>query len=225
MFVGRDPNAARRRNAAIVLALMAANYGVRAAAHARALALAPRAFGPQMPAPCGPMDPFTTIARWPRVASSASGDVRPVQGAPRCLVEVAALPDFLSPFHWRVVARMSNGYDVRDLNVLDPRLQRNPATGEAPWRLTVHVPSPWTEAALRAARAPDAQVFLGFSRFPTVRNAANVDGTTTVRFTDLRFAGPLGPGGGGLDSPRNAFFMVTVVLGADGRIVEQRLGP
>jgi hypothetical protein len=172
------------------------------------------------------MDPFTTIARWPRVVSSAGGDLRPAPGAPRCLVEVAALPDFFSPFRWRVVARMSNGYDVRDLNVLDPRLQRDPASGEAtPWPLTVHVSSHWSEAALQAARAPDAQVFLGFSRFPTVRNAANVDGTTTVRFTDLRFAGPPGPGGGGLDGPRNAFFMVTVVLGADGRIVAQRRGP
>ena len=45
-----DPSPAARRNkAAFVLLLMAANYGVRAAAHHQALELAPRLFGPTLP--------------------------------------------------------------------------------------------------------------------------------------------------------------------------------
>src|SRR5919198_140786 len=46
---------ARRRNAAFVLVLMAANYGARASAHHRALTLAPRLFGPTLSPPCDPV--------------------------------------------------------------------------------------------------------------------------------------------------------------------------
>src|SRR3989442_5757945 len=53
LFGGRS-TVARRRNAAIVLVLMTANYGVRAAAHREALANAPRLFGPALPPACSP---------------------------------------------------------------------------------------------------------------------------------------------------------------------------
>ena len=43
LLVGAGSQPSRRRNAAIVLVLMAANYGVRGAAHHEALALGPRA--------------------------------------------------------------------------------------------------------------------------------------------------------------------------------------
>ncbi len=51
VFVGRSA-AARSRNAALVLALMVANYGLRGAAHQRALNLAPQIFGSGLPARC-----------------------------------------------------------------------------------------------------------------------------------------------------------------------------
>src|SRR6185503_17860340 len=45
LLFGGSSTAGRRRSAAIVLALMGANYGIRAPAHQQALALAPRLFG------------------------------------------------------------------------------------------------------------------------------------------------------------------------------------
>ena len=39
----------------------------------------------------------------------------------RCLVEIAAMPDFISPFRWRLIAQLSNGYEVRDLDLLTGR--------------------------------------------------------------------------------------------------------
>jgi inner membrane protein len=46
---GRQSVAARQRNAAIVLMLMAANYTLRAVEHSQALAMVPRLFGPTLP--------------------------------------------------------------------------------------------------------------------------------------------------------------------------------
>ncbi len=54
LLFGQASEASRRRNAAIVLVLMAANYGVRAVARHEAIGLAPRVFGPLMPQPCDP---------------------------------------------------------------------------------------------------------------------------------------------------------------------------
>jgi hypothetical protein len=51
---GRQSPAARQRNAAIVLVLMAANYGLRAVEHAQALATVPQLFGPTLAPPCDP---------------------------------------------------------------------------------------------------------------------------------------------------------------------------
>ena len=90
LLFGQASRAAGRRNAAIVLVLMAANYGVRAAAHHQALVNAPRVFGPILPERCDPSPPSTAlIDRWPRTTAS---DAR----APgrRCLVDIAAVPTF-----------------------------------------------------------------------------------------------------------------------------------
>src|SRR5207244_7050222 len=46
LLFGSASEAARRRNAAIVLVLMTANYGVRAVARHQAIGMAPRVFGP-----------------------------------------------------------------------------------------------------------------------------------------------------------------------------------
>src|SRR5437867_1502045 len=62
ILFGGASAAARRRNAAIVLALMAANYGVRGAAHRQALGAAPRLFRPTLPQPCGPAPSSCSLA-------------------------------------------------------------------------------------------------------------------------------------------------------------------
>ena len=100
LLFGAASAAARRRNATIVLLLMAVNYGVRGFAHHEALEIAPGLFG-ALPAPCEPGDtPATLLDSWPRTPAAPSSTPRR-----RCLVEIAAMPTFLSPFTWRVIAQ------------------------------------------------------------------------------------------------------------------------
>ncbi len=75
---------------------------------------------------------------------------------------------------------------------------------------------------LKAATAPIASVFLGFSRFPAARSFVAEDGTATVRWSDVRFVT------GALDDPqqfRRGLFGATVVLAPDGQVRTDRLGP
>jgi membrane-bound metal-dependent hydrolase YbcI (DUF457 family) len=214
---GRLSPATRCHNAAIVLMLMAANYGLRAVAHHQALVLAPRLFGPGLPQQCRPAaDSPLTIDRWPRRDTGESA--APV--GRRCLVEIAALPTFLSPFRWRVLAQMSNAYEVRELDVLDRRL-RDPAA-DVSRRVRQRYPNQWTGIVKRAATTRVGQVFLGFSRFPAARWAVDGDGVTTVRWQDMRFAGTAI--GGDQPVQRSNLFTATVRLSPDGRVLEQRLG-
>jgi inner membrane protein len=215
LLFGTRSAEARRRNAAIALVFMAANYGARGVLHHEALGTAARVFGPALPPLCderaahpGPID------RWPR-----DWTVAPPPGASgRCLVEIAAMPDFVSPFRWRLVARFSGSYEIQDVDLLHPPSERP----ESMWRRTHRVPDHWPPAALTAAASDLAQVFLGFSRFPAVRTFDRPDGTTVVRWVDLRF-------GDGVprrnEDPRaGSLFSAMVRIGPDGRIVEQGLG-
>jgi membrane-bound metal-dependent hydrolase YbcI (DUF457 family) len=214
---GRTSPRARRHNASIVLILMAANYGVRAVAHHQALVLAPRLFGPTLPQRCGPsVSPAAVIDRWPRPDPPAST----AAGGHRCLVEIAAIPTFLSPFRWRVLAQMSNAYEVRDLDVVDPRL-RDPAA-DVSWRVRIRYPNLWTPAVERAATTRLGQVFLGFSRFPAARWTVDGNGVTTVRWDDLRFAGTALAADQPLRPP--SLFTAMVRLDAAGYVIEERLG-
>jgi membrane-bound metal-dependent hydrolase YbcI (DUF457 family) len=212
---GRRSGAARRHDAFIVLVLMAANYGLRGVAHHQALALAPRLFGPTLPQRCAVRETASLVDRWPRhngAWTAASGQ--------RCLVEIAATPSFLSPFRWRVLAEMSNSYEVRDLDVLDRRL-RDP-TADVSWRVRLRYPNQWTASVEHAAATSVGQVFLGFSRFPAARWAVDANGVTTVRWEDMRFAGT--PLAGDQPVPQSSMFRALVRLAPDGRVVEQRLG-
>jgi membrane-bound metal-dependent hydrolase YbcI (DUF457 family) len=206
-----------RRNAAIALVLMAVNYGVRAAAHHTAVASAPAVFGGHLPPWCEQsVQPSWAIDRWPRRPPQSQRDV----GAQRCLVEVAAFPTFTSPFQWRLLAQLSNGYEIRDVDLL----RRSGVSSEplSTRTLSVRVPNQWTPAVIRAAETATARRFLGFSRFPAARSVVSGDGTATVRWSDLRFIQ------GSLDDPsqfRRGLFSVTVVIGPDGKILEERLGP
>jgi membrane-bound metal-dependent hydrolase YbcI (DUF457 family) len=215
LVFGSGSDAARRRNAAIVLALMAANYGLHAFAHHRALVEAPRVFGPRLAAPCDPAAVTTSlIDRWPRDGTKTTSDV----ASKRCLVEVAAMPSFVSPFKWRLVARLSNAYELEDVDLLDPRFQSD---ADRLWRVTLR-PNVWTSAAMHAASTPMAEVFLGFSRFPAARSVVDPSGRAIVRFSDMRFAGGLFS----LNQPQRGPdpFTLTVQLDADGQVRSEKIG-
>jgi inner membrane protein len=215
-FGGRGGPAARRRNAAIALLLMAANYGLRGASHHQAIVRAAEAFGPVLPAPCSSTPPPGWIDRWPRSAVAAKEGGAP----PHCLIEMAAMPGFMSPFSWRLIAQLSNGYELHDLDLLgDVGGARN---GTDRTRSSVRYPNQWTPAVMRAAQSHVAQVLLGFSRFPAARSYVDDKGNATVRWSDMRFvASPIGD-----RRPVNSnLFSVLVRLDPAGQIVEAKLGP
>jgi hypothetical protein len=217
-LLGRSTPQQRRAKAAFVLLVMATNYGVRAAAHRQALEVAPRLFGPTLPAPCDPGDESTGIVdSWPRRTPPSN----PPSGK-RCLVEIVAMPSFTSPFSWRIIAQMSNAYEIHDIDLLDRRYREPESGSEAPWRLTLRYPNVWTPTVEKAATTHLGQVYLGFSRMPAARSAVDSNGATTVRWTDMRFAG----GAFALDQPgpRTNPFTATVRLGADGQVLAEYLG-
>lgn len=217
-LIGRATEAQRQRKAAIVLALMAANYGLRAAAHHQVLTVAPRVFGPTLPPPCdAPVESPAIVDSWPRPSVPT-----PPERGRRCLVEMAAMPSFMSPFRWRIVAQMSNAYELHDVDLLDRAFSDRDTASDAPWRLTLRYPNNWTPAVLTAARTRVGEKFLGFSRFPAARSAADARGVTTVRWTDVRFAGGLTTLA--QPAPRTGLFTATVRLAPDGRVLEEWLG-
>ena len=218
LLFGRQSPAARQRNAAIVLVLMAANYGLRAVEHSQALATVPQLFGPTLAPPCDPQphDGWRPIDVWPRSRPTSSSTGK------RCLVELAAMPTFTSPFSWQIVAQVSNAYELRDVDLLDLRWRESDDESEAPWRTTLRYPNVWTPTVTRAAETELGRLFLGFSRFPAARSAIDPRGVTTVRWTDVRFAS----GGLALEQrrPGSSFFTATVTVGTDGQILLERLG-
>jgi len=220
LLFGRPSIDARRRNAVIALTLMAANYGVRAVAHHQALTLAPRLFGPTLPRPCDSAPiPASILDSWPRerttVSHAASGT--------RCLVEIAAMPTFLSPFSWRIVAHMSNAYEIHDIDLLDRRFRQAASDTEVFWRQVLRYPNMWNPAVEKAATTRVGRVFLGFSRFPAARSVVDSSGVTVVRWNDMRFVGGVTPS----DEPVRrsmGLFSATVRIGPDGRIIQETLG-
>jgi membrane-bound metal-dependent hydrolase YbcI (DUF457 family) len=235
LFFGRESPAARRRNAAIVLMLMTANYGLRAVAHHEAIALAPRLFGPTLPAPCADApDTASALDWWPRRNSEVRtqnlelgtqnpepATRNPLPGTRRCLIEVAAIPTFLSPLAWRVIVHASNSYDLRDVDLADAQWHTT-STRDGSWRQTVRYPNIWTPAAMQAGASPLARIFLGFSRFPAARSFTDASGATTVRFIDMRFVAGLLT----LEQPvrRPQPFSATIRLSSDGRVIDAALG-
>jgi len=225
LLFGNRSADAKQRYASVAFVAMAAIYGVRAFAHHQALELAPRLFGPTLPAKCADApDTSSALDVWPReVRLKPDTPSNVVSGfsrtGRRCLVEIAAMPTFTSPFDWRIVAQMSNSYEIHDVNVLDTRFREPAAEGEVFWRQSVRYPNIWTAATMQATTAPIANIFLGFSRFPDVRTFADNTGTTTVRFGDMRFAS-----GFVAVEQRVRPFTVTVHLDKDGKILDSSLG-
>jgi membrane-bound metal-dependent hydrolase YbcI (DUF457 family) len=218
LFLGRLSVEARRRNAAIVLTFVAAIYGVRAFMHHQALDLAPRLFGPTLPPRCDPpRDTAALVDSWPVPVPSP-----PRPGASRCLVEIAAIPTFMSPFDWRIVAQTSNAFEIHDVNLLDGRFREPEAESDAFWRQTIRYPNIWNADVTRAAQTRLGQVFLGFSRFPAARTARDSAGAVVVRFTDMRFVG--GPLISEQPARRVQPFTATIRFAPDGTLASERLG-
>src|SRR5262249_43774240 len=158
---------------------------VRAFMHREAIDIAPRLFGPTLPAPCDrPASIEPLLDSWPKAPPSP-----PAGAGRRCLVEIAALPTFMSPFDWRIIAQTSNSYEIHDVNLLDGRLRGDDGESGGFWRQSLRYPNVWTPEVMRAAATPAGQVFLGFSRFPAARTARDPSGVATVRFADVRFVG------------------------------------
>ena len=135
---------------------------------------------------------------------------------------MVAMPSFTSPFTWRIIAQMSNAYEIHDINLLDQRYRDPESNADVPWRLTLRYPNVWTPTVQQAATTHLGQVFLGFSRFPAARNAVDSHGMTTVRWTDMRFAG--GPFALDQPGPRVNPFTATVRIGANGQVLGEALG-
>ena len=217
-LLGRSTPAQRRAKATFVLLLMATNYGVRAAAHHQALVIAPRLFGPTLPQPCDPPPASAPLVdSWPRGATPSN----PPTGK-RCLVEMIAMPSFTSPFSWRIIAQMSNAYEIKDIDLLDRRYREPDRESDAPWRTTIRYPNVWTPIVEKASTTHLGQVYLGFSRMPAARSAVDGQGVTTVRWTDMRFVGGLP----GMDqrASRAVPFTASVRVSADGQILQEALG-
>ncbi len=215
---GQASEASRYRNASIVLTLTAAIYGVRAFAHREALESAPQLFGPALPQRCQADTLIDAgLVSWP-----SRVDASPPRSA-RCLVDLAAIPTFTSPFRWRLVAHLSNAYELHDVDVLDTRLRQAPPAAETFWRMTIRYPNVWSPAVETAAMTRLGQRFLGFSRFPAARWVVDTrSGTTTVRWTDMRFVAalPLNRAAGGA-----SLFTATVRLDEDRRVIDEHFGP
>ena len=145
----------------------------------------------------------------------------PPDPAKRCLVQLVALPTFFSPFTWRVVAHLSNAYEVHDVDLLDARFRQPADAGEVLWRTTLRIPNVWTPPVWTAASTGLARTFLGFARLPAARAFVDPTGTATVRWNDMRFIGmrrSLGPA-------QNDPFSVVIRIAPDGHVVAEQLIP
>ena len=218
---------ARSRNAAIALTLMILYYGLRAGAHQTALNVAPAVFGPLLPAPCeGSKAEAASSGRLSGLIAAWPAEKQPAltrSDGMRCLIEVAAIPTFRSPFQWRLIAHMSNGYELANANLFDRRVHQPPGAGsQALWRLAVTMPNRWSPEVFQAARTRMGRTFLGFSRFPAARAFSDRDGSVTVEWTDLRFLNDLRQRPRG---SRTGMFTVTVRLDSSGATINERVGP
>jgi membrane-bound metal-dependent hydrolase YbcI (DUF457 family) len=163
-----------------VILLMGANYALRGTLHYRALQQAAGSSGPIL----------EHLHSWPNTphdklpAGRSCLSESPQENDPHgCLIGAAALPSFLSPFHWRLVRAYANGYTLNEIDLLG-----RPLSADNRW-----YPSTDGPLVMTAARAGPADGLLRFSRFPASRILESSDGRIVVRFDEVRFLGGLGP--------------------------------
>ncbi len=125
----------------------------------------------------------------------------------------AALPTLGSPFRWRLITRLPNGFAVREIGLL-----RRGDAGDP-----IVFPDERSAPVERAALASVAQTFLAFSRFPSAESMTHKNGDVTVHWYDMRFAERvLAPADG---RAHTSPFGAWVRLSPAGSIVGQGLGP
>ena len=186
----------RARAAAVALLLMAGDYALRAGAHEVALGDAVALQEAALPG---------SVGRVGETFHYLDGE------DPAALP--AALPTFVSPFRWRLILRVPEGFRVEEINLL---------AGRSPTDV-ITFPDDRGGAVARAAAAPLARVFLDFSRFPAAEALPHSNGDVTVHWYDLRFAQHQDEPG---DHRRHTSpFGVWVRVSAAGAIVGQGLGP
>ena len=82
-----------------------------------------------------------------------SGGDGPVDRTRSCLRETAAIPTFGSPFRWRVVARLTDAYELYDIDILEARLRSRTPPPELLKDLSVRVPDQRNALTDEAARS------------------------------------------------------------------------
>lgn len=220
LVAARLQPAARDSIVASVILLMGANYALRGMLHDRALQEAaggaPLATAaPGIPGGGRPI--LEHVHSWPNtphgklpadracVSESPPGD-----GERGCLIGAAALPTFLSPFHWRLVRAYTHGYVLKEIDLLG-----RPLSADERW-----YPSTDGPLVTTAARTRPADVLLRFARFPAAQILPPGDGPVVVRFDEIRFLG-----GSGLlreDSAPRPLFSVLVPIDPNGRSGSER---
>jgi hypothetical protein len=186
----------RRRLAIAALALTAGNYALRAGAHQTAL-----------------REAVTIETRAVSGSTPRAHVTFRYLGPDEPAALPAALPTAGSPFRWRLITRVPNGFEVLEIDLL----RRNGA-GDA-----IVFPDDRSPIVERAARAPIARTFLAFSRFPSAEAMTHRNGDVTVHWYDLRFAERvLAPADG---RAHTSPFGAWVRLSPTGSVVGQGLGP
>lgn len=188
-----------------VLLLTAGDYAFHAAAHSSAMTRA--------------LELEAALAGTP-VRTDRPSSMFWYLGPDRPAALPAALPTLASPFRWRLVVPAPAGYVVTEVNLLDRKgAWKDGARARAVW--FPNDAGPFVE---RASEAAMAQLFLTFSRFPSVEILTHANGDLTVHWYDLRFAQrrvPVGHDRRQHTSPFGAW----VRLSPSGTLVSQGWGP
>ena len=186
----------RRAFAIAALVLTAGNYALRAGAHQAALREAVAIETREVPG-SSPDAPAAFRYLGPDEPASLP----------------SALPTAGSPFRWRLITRLPNGFAVREFDLL----------GKGDAGEPILFPDDRSAAVERAALAPIARTFLAFSRFPSAEAMLHRNGDVTVHWYDMRFAERVVTPADG--RAHTSPFGAWVRLSPSGSIVGQGLGP
>jgi hypothetical protein len=106
-----------------------------------------------------------------------------------CLIETAAIPTFASPFRWRVIARLSDAYELYDIDIADARIRSRTPPLELLTAISRRIPDQRNASTNEAASEHPARALLDFARFPQAQVVGDSTDEATVRFRDMRFVG------------------------------------